>query len=88
MSSHNLAIDSGRHQNIARTHRYCKLCNLDIEDEFHFILKCPWFSELRRKYIKGYRKKPSVFSVKNFKELCNLGKYLYCAFNLCHNLLT
>ena len=54
MSSHNLAIESGRHQNVARIHRNYKLCNLDIEDEFHFILKCPCFNELRSKYYKGY----------------------------------
>jgi hypothetical protein len=39
MSSHNLAIESGRHQNVARMHRNCKLCNLEIGDEFPFYFK-------------------------------------------------
>ena len=35
-------IELGRHNNIPRNERKCTLCNLnDIEDEFHFVLKCP-----------------------------------------------
>ena len=55
----------------------------DIEDEFHFILKCPFYVELRKRYIKHYYyTKPSVFklvqllSAENTKELNNLGKFL------------
>ena len=66
------------------------MCNLhDIEDEFHFILKCPLYDELRKKYIKKfYYVKPSVFklvqllNVKNTRELSNLGKFLEYATNL------
>ena len=66
---------------------HCTLWNLnDIEDEFHFVFKCPFYSLLRKQYIKAYYyKKPSVFkmiqffSVQNVTELCNLGKYLHLA---------
>lgn len=66
---------------------FCNLCyKKDLEDEFHFILICPFYAELRKKYIKSfYYKKPSVFklskllSVNNTKELNNLGKYLSSA---------
>lgn len=51
MSSHNLAIESGRHTNVTKENRLCKLCCADIEDEFHFVLKCPQYRELRLKYI-------------------------------------
>ena len=85
ISAHNLHIETGRRRNIQRINRICQLCNLnEIEDEFHFILKCPLYQTLRTKYIKPYYyRRPSVFklvqllSVSNVKDLCNLGKFLY-----------
>ena len=44
MSSHTLAIETGRHAKpkIAKGERKCRYCNLDdVEDEKHFLLKCP-----------------------------------------------
>ena len=87
MSSHCLNIEHGRYRNELRENRLCTFCNQnDIEDEFHFILKCPFYSTLRQTYIKPYYyRNPSVFklvqllSVQNVKELRNLGKYLCCA---------
>jgi len=52
LSSHNLQIESGRHYKIPRHDRKCILCNLnDIEDEFHFVLICPFYSDLRAQLI-------------------------------------
>ena len=83
-------VEVGRHDNIVRTQRLCTMCSFhDIEDEFHFILKCPLYGDLRKKYIKNfYYTKPSVFklvkllSVQNTRELNNLGKYLQFATKL------
>ena len=83
--SHKLKIEQGRYTQENRRNRICSHCNLnDIEDEFHFILVCPYFNTLRKQFIKKYYyNNPSVFkliqllSVNNLKELCNLGKYLY-----------
>ena len=62
MSSHNLAIEQGRHTNTPINNRHCKLCHSDIEDDFHFVLKCPHFHDIRRKYVmKYYWKKASFF---------------------------
>ena len=65
----------------------------DIEDEFHYILKCPTYQNFRSKYIKSYyRTRPSVFklvqllSMENVKELCNLGKFLINTYELRENL--
>ena len=95
LSSHNLFIESGRSQNIPRSERICQLCNSDIEDEFHFVLKCPVYCDLRKKYIKHYYwRRPSVFklvqllSVNNVKELCSLGKFIRDAFKLRSSLLS
>ena len=55
LSSHKLNIEVGRHNNIPRNERKCTLCNLnDIEDEFHFLLKCPLYTTFRRQYIPKY----------------------------------
>ena len=82
LSSHTLAIETGRHNDIRRDIRKCKFCNLnDIEDEFHFILICPLYSDLRKELIpKYYTRSPSMFKliqllnctgIKNLKNLAN-----------------
>ena len=56
MSSHNLEIEAGRWHRpnvIPRDERKCQLCN-ELEDEFHFILECPLYHELRVEYINRY----------------------------------
>ena len=94
LSSHNLHVESGRTNNTPRSERKCLFCNVEIEDEFHFILKCPVYVDLRKKHIKKYYwERPSVFkltqliSSNNVKELCALGKYIRDAFQLRSTLL-
>ena len=85
--AHNLNIETGRYQNIVRNERKCLLCNNDdLEDEFHFILRCPLYADLRVKFIKPYFiRNPSVFKLiklltsNNKKEITSLGKYLVYA---------
>ena len=44
-----LEIETGRHRKIELQNRMCKLCNLnEVEDEFHFICKCPLYNYLRK----------------------------------------
>jgi hypothetical protein len=70
LSSHKLFIETGRHQNIVRDQRKCVLCNLnDIEDEYHFVLTCPYYADVRKTLIpKYYRCRPNMFK---FIELLN-----------------
>lgn len=65
LSSHNLNIESGRHRNINRQNRLCILCNTnDIEDEYHFILICSAYRELRASHIpRYYTVRPSMFKL-------------------------
>ena len=65
LSSHTLNIEYGRFKNIDRQHRFCEMCDkLTIEDEYHFILECDAFKDLRCIYIpKYYRQRPSVFKL-------------------------
>ena len=54
-SSHNLEIETGRYNRIVRASRMCKCCNMNlVEDEFHFLLACPFYTDLRRKYFSAY----------------------------------
>jgi len=56
-----------------------------LEDEVHFILICPVYSDFRKRYIKTYYyRRASVFKPvqllsANTKILTNLGKYLLYA---------
>ena len=87
LHAHSLNIEIGRYYNIDRHARICSMCNNnDIEGEYHFILECSKYVEIRRKYIKpDYCINPSAFkltqlvSVQNIKDLSNLGNYLYVA---------
>ena len=50
-SNHKLQIEAGRHVGLTRDDRICMLCNLnEIENEIHFLLKCPLYDDLRSKY--------------------------------------
>jgi hypothetical protein len=56
ISAHNLRIESCRYgrNRLERHERICQLCNTqDIEDEFHFILVCNLYQEIRTKFIKN-----------------------------------
>ncbi|PJE78139.1 hypothetical protein CI610_02931 [invertebrate metagenome] len=84
MQGHSLNIESGRYNKIPRSQRICTVCDKnDVEDEVHFVLLCPAYSELRKTYIKKYYySRPSVyklielFSSKSVKTLNRLGKFL------------
>ena len=55
-SSHRLEIETGRWtkpHSTPRSERKCHICQV-LEDEFHFILECPLYEDLRAKYIKKY----------------------------------
>ena len=47
LSNHSLMIEKGRHQNIERERRFCSFCPSQVEDEFHFLMKCPIYTHLR-----------------------------------------
>ena len=49
ISAHNLEIERGRYIGISKDQRVCKCCNArSIESEFHFLLVCPFYSDLRK----------------------------------------
>ena len=88
LSSHDLAIEKGRYNNINIENRLCIYCNMNaIENEFHFLLVCPKYRHLRIKYFKPYfcqwpnvNKFKISMSSQNRNTLLKLSKYLYYAF--------
>ena len=77
ISANRLRINSGRfRERIPRIERRCQLCNqsvpVDLEDEFHFILKCQCFTDLRNIYIsRFFRSHPSMFKFLNLLNSTN-----------------
>ena len=92
LSAHTLHIQTGRYgrNRIPRSERYCIYCRSnDIEDEYHFIIKCQCFEDLRKKYIKKhYYKRPNMLKFiellksSDFDIVLNLAKYLKASFSL------
>ena len=90
LSSHDLAIERGRYQRLDRTDRNCKLCNSNVvECEYHFLLVCPFYLELRRKYFKPYychwptiTKFENLMSKTSKNVILNVAKFIYHASNL------
>ena len=40
ISAHDLRIEKGRYEGLKVEDRICNTCNLNIEDEFHFLMIC------------------------------------------------
>ena len=55
LSSHSLEIETGRYTRVPPEERMCLFCkhkgNNNVEDEKHFLLKCPMFNELRDEFL-------------------------------------
>ena len=87
ISSHSLNIETGRYDGTPRKNRICKLCTMNkVEDEYHFLLVCPHYRELRSKYFKPYfchwptmNKFESLLSTLHKKTIRNVAKFIYFA---------
>ena len=53
LSSHSLSMETGRYQGINTVNRLCQFSKSDVEDEFHFVLKCPVYDCFRKLHIKS-----------------------------------
>jgi hypothetical protein len=87
LRSHNLAIETGRHNNIPREDRFCEYCDADrVEDEIHFLLFCSFYDELRRPlipFIQNLNKKDAFVFLLNSTapHITKLvAKFVYLAF--------
>jgi hypothetical protein len=48
-----LNIERGRYIKLPVEKRICPLCNIEPEDEIHFILKCPKLDECRKELFSN-----------------------------------
>ena len=77
ISAHQLAIERGRYKKVKAAERICKCCQTnEVEDEIHFLLKCPKYEEERNKLLL-----PIMNSYKNFKELTAENKFIWLLSN-------
>ena len=91
LSSHRLEIEVGRWARPNRTpldQRKCRVCD-KVEDEFHFILECGLYSQIRKIYIKKYFwGRPNMIKLKelmqttNERTLLNLALFTEKAFKI------
>ena len=91
VASHRLEIEVGRWARPNRVlvdERKCRHCNT-LEDEFHFLLECSLYRELRMQYTKRYFwNRPNVVKLKelmtstNKRIICNLSLFIEKAFKI------
>ena len=91
LSSHRLEVEVGRWakpNKIPYENRKCHICNI-LEDEFHFLLECPLYSDLRKLYInKYYWRRPNMpkfielLTSEHAKTLKNLSVFVDKAFKI------
>ena len=96
LSSHRLEVETGRWARpnaIPFSERVCNVCN-KLEDEFHFVLECSIYFDIRKLYINSYYfKRPNMFKMvelfntTNKKHLRNLSVYIYKAFEIRRNVM-
>ena len=62
ISSHKLMIEKGRYLNIDRNQRFCPFCKTVTENEFHFLLICTTYLDLRERYIPIKYNTPAIIN--------------------------
>ena len=90
VASHRLEIEAGRWHKPNRTpveERKCLFCRNSLEDEFHFVIECKLYQDLRQKYIKRYFwARPNIpkfielLESENKKTIKNLSIYIFKSF--------
>ena len=89
VSAHRLEVETGRWTKPNKTpldDRICLICGV-LEDEFHFIIECPLYNDLRNIYIKRYYwqranmpKFIQLLSSENIRVIKNLAIFIEKAF--------
>ena len=71
LSNHNLLIETGRHlrPRVERNERKCFICRNKIENEFHFVIKCPLYSCERKALYKALANNSKHFESLSSDEL-------------------
>ena len=75
LSSHSLSMETGRYQGINTVNRLCQFCKSDVEDEFHFVLKCPVYDCFRKLYVKSTIPVKNVMSQLTHSDIIERSQY-------------
>ncbi len=68
-----IQLETGRYQNETRANRLCKICNGGvIEDQHHFVLKCPAYNIRRGLFIEKVKEK-----IINWDNLTDNDKFIH-----------
>ena len=85
--SHKLEVETGRYQSILREQRICKVCPLKmVEDEEHFIMKCPAYDEIRNQYL-GSTNHTDIKNLLSEREPLNVATFLRKSYTLREQIL-
>ena len=88
-SSHRLRVETGRWDRppVPYAQRKCQICDIEIEDEFHFMFVCPLYNADRTKLLpRYYRINPSMQKFINLMNETNarlinrVAKFVYKSF--------
>ena len=87
LSSHPFYIETGRYTGIPKEERFCVFCIMrSIENECHFLMICPHYVDIRRKYLPAYycrwptiTKFKIIMQTKSRTLINNIAKFIYFA---------
>ena len=73
LSNHVLMIEKGRHLNVDKNLRFCPFCPGIVEDEKHFIARCPQYRHLRTELLNNAKDTiPSILNHSDDQKLIYL----------------
>ena len=96
LSANSLEIETGRYNATPLEQRICKFCTSPhVENEYHFLLVCPIYTQLRRKFLPRFcwsfvniNKFKNIMSSNFEHSILNLAKFIFYAFKLRTQLLS
>ena len=68
ISCHKLHIEEGRYRKIPLQERICQLCNVEVEDEKHFVLSCSKLEACRKSFYDKINDIYPAFSLMNISD--------------------
>ena len=73
VSSHQLEVETSCTNGVPWEERICKLCHIEIEDEYHFTCNCQTYVEIKGKIPRHTRTLSKLLDTPNIKKL---GRYI------------
>ena len=78
-------IEEGRYIGLISVHRTCPYCEIYVEDECHFMLECPLYTDIRHKYLPNVNNNLPLnafyilMASDNVNIIRNIAMYIYYA---------